>query len=297
VDWGTLAATVSGAVIAISGTVLADRLRTRDEDDRGLEARRREVYIAFITAAGASHAQLRQLVQDPGTTTDLEAASRAALTDAGLYEVRERLFIDARSEVAGAGQAMFERLRELRRAAAAGVSLASPGFHDAYHPYLGGDAHRRRRQERRQVDSDIAARVDKLAEHRVQLRGDGRVGALGLRQLPRADGLDIPVTRIADPGDCSGRYAEVELAQRRRDGTWRVSARLPQCLRCPRTGSQDRLREQVQQVGGPAIGVTLVHRESDLRAGRPVVHRAWVVPGEPSGGEQVRAALDRRGLC
>jgi hypothetical protein len=136
VDWGTLAATISGAIIAISGTVLADRLRTRHEDDRGLEARRREVYIEFITAAGAGHTQLRQLAQDRGAATNLEAASRAALTDARVYEVRERLFIDASSAVAAAGQAMFERLRELRRAVAAGAELSAPAFHDAYHPYI-----------------------------------------------------------------------------------------------------------------------------------------------------------------
>jgi hypothetical protein len=136
VDWGTLAATISGAVIAIAGTVLADRLRTRHEDDRGLEARRREVYVAFIAAAGTVHARLRQLAQDPSAPADLEAASRKALTDAGLYEARERLFIDASSTVAAVGQTMFERLRGLQRAVAAGASQASPGFHEAYHPYL-----------------------------------------------------------------------------------------------------------------------------------------------------------------
>ncbi|MFD7941755.1 hypothetical protein ACFV5K_01795, partial [Streptomyces sp. NPDC059744] len=60
-QWGTLVATLGGAVIAISGTVLADRLRTRQEVDRGLGARRREAYIDFIAAAGAAHTQLRRL--------------------------------------------------------------------------------------------------------------------------------------------------------------------------------------------------------------------------------------------
>jgi hypothetical protein len=136
VDWGTLAATISGAVIAICGTVLADRLRTRRDDDRGLAGRRREAYIEFITAAGAAHAQLRYLAQDPSGPADLEAASRAALADARLYEARERLFIDASPAVASAGQAMFERLRGLRRTVAAGAPGSSPAFHEAYHPYI-----------------------------------------------------------------------------------------------------------------------------------------------------------------
>ncbi|MGW3738323.1 CchlQ [Streptomyces sp. NPDC005148] len=120
-------------MIAISGTVLADRLRTRQEVDRGLGARRREAYIDFIAAAGAAHTQLRRLAQAPDAATDLESASRAALTDARLYEVRERLFIDASATVAGAGQAMFEQLRALRSAVAAGAPVSSPTFHDAYH--------------------------------------------------------------------------------------------------------------------------------------------------------------------
>jgi hypothetical protein len=135
-DWGTLAATVSGGSIAITGTVLADYLRHRREDDRGAGARRRTVYIEFISAAGVCHARLRQIAQTPGGETDLDAVTRAALSDAGIYEARERLFIDATTAVAGAGQAMFEQLRALQRAIAAGASASSAAFHDAYHPYI-----------------------------------------------------------------------------------------------------------------------------------------------------------------
>ena len=136
-DWGTLVATVSGGSIAIAGTVLADHLRHRYEADRGVGERRRAVYIAFITAAEACHARLRQIAQAPGTAADLDAVTRAALNDAAIYEARERLFIDATADVASAGQAMFEQLRALQRAVAAGAEPTSPAFHDAYHPYIG----------------------------------------------------------------------------------------------------------------------------------------------------------------
>lgn len=135
-DWGTLVATVSGGSIAISGTVLADHLRHRREDDRGAGERRRAVYIEFIRAAGVCHARLRRIAQDPDAEPDLDAATRAALTDARIHEVRESLYIDATTAVAGAGQAMFEQLRSLRSAVAAGASQDSPAFHDAYHPYI-----------------------------------------------------------------------------------------------------------------------------------------------------------------
>lgn len=135
-DWGTLVATVSGGTIALGGTVLAEQLRRRHEDGRGLGDRRRTVYMEFIAAAGTCHARLRRLAQDPDAEPDLDAASRAALSDAGVYEARERLFIDASTAVAGAGQKMFEHLRALRGAVAAGASHTSPAFHDAYHPYI-----------------------------------------------------------------------------------------------------------------------------------------------------------------
>ncbi|MGW3557219.1 CchlQ [Streptomyces sp. NPDC000963] len=135
-EWGTLAATLGGGLIAIAGTVLADRLRTRQEHRRGLQERRREVYTEFIAAAGAAHTELRRLAQSGAGADGLEEASRSALTDARVYEVRERLFLDGSAGIAGAGQTMFERLRDLRRAVAGGAGVADPAFHDVYHPYL-----------------------------------------------------------------------------------------------------------------------------------------------------------------
>ncbi|UZJ30554.1 CchlQ [Streptomyces endophytica] len=135
-DWGTLVATVSGGLIAISGTVFADQLKQRHEKARSSAERRRAVYIEFISAAGVCHARLRQIAQGAGDGAENESAARAALTDAGIHEVRERLFIDASTAVAGAGQAMFERLRALQRAVAEGAGHSSRAFHDVYHPYL-----------------------------------------------------------------------------------------------------------------------------------------------------------------
>ncbi|WP_371529783.1 CchlQ [Streptomyces sp. NBC_01283] len=144
-DWGTLVAAVSGGSIAITGTVLADHLRNRHETGRGLSARRRAVYIEFISAAEACHSRLRQIAQTARAESgeggdeggDLDVVTRAALAEAAIYEVRERLFIDASADVAGAGQVMFERLRTLRSVVATGASQTSPAFHAAYHPYIG----------------------------------------------------------------------------------------------------------------------------------------------------------------
>ncbi|MET9594168.1 CchlQ [Streptomyces sp. NPDC006516] len=135
-EWGTLVATLGGGLIAIAGTVLADRLRTRQEHRRNLQARRRDVYTEFIAAAGAAHTELRRLAQSGAEATDLEEASRLALTEARIYEVREHLFLDASARIAGTGQTMFERLRALRKTVAAGAGISTPAFHNIYHPYL-----------------------------------------------------------------------------------------------------------------------------------------------------------------
>ncbi|MEV7414763.1 CchlQ [Streptomyces sp. NPDC089919] len=131
-----MVATLGGGLIAIGGTVLADRLRTGREHHRGLQARRRDVYTEFIAAAGSAHAELRRLAEYGAGAAGLEEATRAALAEARIYEVRERLFIDASARIAGAGQTMFERLRGLRRTVAEGAGISSPAFHDVYHPYL-----------------------------------------------------------------------------------------------------------------------------------------------------------------
>ncbi|MFJ8650290.1 CchlQ [Streptomyces sp. NPDC093546] len=186
-EWLTLVATLGGAVIAIAGTVLADRLRTRQEQGRGLGALRREVYIDFISAAGTAHTRLRELAQDPDPSLDREAESRAALADARIYEVRERLFIDAAAPVAGAGQAMFEQLRALRRAVAAGALLSQPRFHDVYHPYIASvwdyRVAVRDELEGRSLSPGVFGWTDWDGRERCSLcRTEGKAGAAGTEQ-------------------------------------------------------------------------------------------------------------------
>ncbi|GAA4704008.1 hypothetical protein Prum_021940 [Phytohabitans rumicis] len=129
-------ATIGGAAIAFTGTVLADRLRHRNEVDSSRRQRRRDLYVDFIVAAGLCHTRLRQLAEHNDSGTDQEQRSRAALTEAGIYEARERLFIDGTPAVTATGQTMFERLRALRRAVGNGAKMTSAEFHEAYHPYL-----------------------------------------------------------------------------------------------------------------------------------------------------------------
>jgi hypothetical protein len=135
-EWTTLIATGSGAVIALAGTFMNDHLRDRRETRRSRETRARDLYVEFIVAAGVCHTRLRRLAQESSSQFDLDTATRDALIEAGISEIRERLFIDASENVAAAGQALYERLRALRRAVAGGAPWSSREFHDVYHPYL-----------------------------------------------------------------------------------------------------------------------------------------------------------------
>ncbi|MFE7003038.1 CchlQ [Streptomyces griseus] len=106
-DWGTLVATVSGGFLAISGTLLADRLRQRHERDRGAQERRRAVYIEFIAAVGRCHTRLRGIAQAQDPAVDPDLAARAAFDEAAV-----------------------------QRVVGTGATHTSQAFHDAYHPYL-----------------------------------------------------------------------------------------------------------------------------------------------------------------
>lgn len=134
-DWTTLIATGSGAVIALAGTVVSEQLRHRRANQRSRESRSRDVYVQFIVAAGACHTRLREITQ-LSVSVDRAAATQEAFTAAGIYPIRERLFIDASDRVAAAGQALFERLRAVRKAVEAGAAWSSVEFHEVYHPYL-----------------------------------------------------------------------------------------------------------------------------------------------------------------
>lgn len=78
-EWGTLVATLGGGLIAVAGTVLADRLRTRQEHRRGLQARRQDVSTPSSSRRRArptpNRAVSRSTAPRPPTWTK-QAASR-----------------------------------------------------------------------------------------------------------------------------------------------------------------------------------------------------------------------------
>ena len=132
-DWTPLVSTIAGAAIAFSGTIAADHLRRRDSHHRYSYAGRQQAYSEMVLALGAGLEGLRAVPAVP--TDDRHRASRAAISDAGLYAAREKLLMVAPPGVATAAEAAFEALIVVRDAVGTRAELTSAAFHDAYHPF------------------------------------------------------------------------------------------------------------------------------------------------------------------
>jgi hypothetical protein len=135
VDWIPLVSTVAGAAIAISGTVMADQLRRRDNRHRYSYAERQRAYSEMVLALGAGLEGLRGVAAAEIPAEKLAGAASGALSKAGLYPAREKILMTASAKVALAAEMTFDTLIAIREAVLAGAATHSREFHDAYHPY------------------------------------------------------------------------------------------------------------------------------------------------------------------
>jgi len=130
-----LLATATGAVIALSGTLLADVRRDRRQRDRDIDQIRRETCVGFVLAVNAAHAGLRDVGYSSVQGDDRRDAVHRAVTEAGLYGARERLLMTAPAALVTAGETTFARLVAIRNAITDGAKTRSREYHDAYHPF------------------------------------------------------------------------------------------------------------------------------------------------------------------
>lgn len=130
-----LIATVTGAVIALSGALLAEVRRDRRQRDRDYEQVRRETYVDFALALNAAHGGLREVGESSVRAEARWAAVNRAVDEAGLYGARERLLMTATAPLVKAGETAFLRLMAVRTAIRDGAMTRSQEYHDAYHPF------------------------------------------------------------------------------------------------------------------------------------------------------------------
>jgi hypothetical protein len=135
VDWVTVVSTVSGAVVALAGTVLAFLLGSRDRRSRDDRADRRQSYLTFILAVEAAHSRLREVASPQREVADRSVEARAAITDSGVFSARETFIVTANHTLLRAGEETLEALMQTYRRVRDGSRTNSMEYHDAYHRY------------------------------------------------------------------------------------------------------------------------------------------------------------------
>ncbi|WP_459186190.1 hypothetical protein [Streptomyces sp.] len=125
-DWMPLLSTLTGAVIGIAATLIADRNRWRREESRQALELRREVYTEFVSALKAAGEEIRAVaLGDHMSESARDAAVREAFRGSGMYTASERLWLVGPTQVVAAGNEAFHSLRRIRDAYARGVAVGS----------------------------------------------------------------------------------------------------------------------------------------------------------------------------
>ncbi|MEU8763563.1 hypothetical protein [Streptomyces sp. NPDC048659] len=157
-DWTPLLSTLTGAVIGIAATMIADRSRWRREQNRHALDVRREVYTEYVSALKAAGEEIRAVaLGDHRSDSARDAAVREAVRGTGIYTAGERLWLVGPPQVVEAGNEAFHCLRALRDAYARGTAVGSP-----------------------EVDPLIERRRKAMAQMRRLMREDLGVGPLGI---------------------------------------------------------------------------------------------------------------------
>ncbi|MFF9155221.1 hypothetical protein ACF1AB_23685 [Streptomyces sp. NPDC014846] len=122
----SLLSTLTGAVIGIAATLIADRNRWHREEGRHALDVRREVYTEFVSALKEAGEEMRAVaLGDHRSESARDAAVREAVRGTGLYTASERLWLVGPPQVVAASNEAFHRMRAIRDAYARGTAVGS----------------------------------------------------------------------------------------------------------------------------------------------------------------------------
>jgi hypothetical protein len=157
-DWMPLLSTLTGALIGITATLIADRNRWRREEGRHTLELRREVYTEYVSALKTAGEEIRAVaLGDHMSESARDAAVREAFRSTGLYPASERLWLIGPPQVVEACNDAFHSLGRIRDAYARGVEVDSAD-----------------------VKPLIAQRRTAMAQMRDLMREDLGIGPLGI---------------------------------------------------------------------------------------------------------------------
>ncbi|MFD4231343.1 hypothetical protein [Streptomyces sp. NPDC058545] len=124
-NWTTLLATVSGAVIALGSALFVDQQKGRRERTVEWRTTRRSLYGAYLAAIATARNELIALLLDrDGPLPERSRAARAAVS--ACYGPRYELEILAPRSVVVPAVTVFRCIRALRNAVADGVVIGTP---------------------------------------------------------------------------------------------------------------------------------------------------------------------------
>jgi hypothetical protein len=130
-QWTSLVATALGAIIAFSGSTLAEFIRSRRDERRNRTQTKHQVAIDFILAANRAHGLLRRVAWQRMEPSQLEKAARDAVGNSGLYDAREQMLISAPPGMALATEKAFFSIMAIRDTIASSSRLDSPAYRQA----------------------------------------------------------------------------------------------------------------------------------------------------------------------
>ncbi|WP_433305711.1 hypothetical protein ACQP2F_18820 [Actinoplanes sp. CA-030573] len=131
--WEALPAAAIGAVIALTGTLMGDVRRDRQQRGRERYSDRRKYCVEFTVALTRALGGLRTVTTRGLAGEELRAAAAEAMEPT--YVAREQLLLSGTGEIVVAGEEVFHRLVDVRDAVRSGASLDSVAYHDAYHAF------------------------------------------------------------------------------------------------------------------------------------------------------------------
>jgi hypothetical protein len=133
--WAALVSAAVGAVLALSGSMLVEVRRDRQQRLRDRQTERRRSAVELTLALNAALGALRDVARAGAQPADRAAAVTRAFGDSGLYAAREHLLLSGTPALVAVAEDAFHRIVEVRNAVRSGEGLDSLAYHDAYHDY------------------------------------------------------------------------------------------------------------------------------------------------------------------
>jgi hypothetical protein len=132
-NWGTQVSTVIGAMVGVSATLLADRVRyRRDQASRSHETRR-DLYVRYLTSLTESSTSIRLAVIKETDPAARYQVVLDAFRDSSVLSRRQEINLLAPADVKEKSDAAYRLLRQFRDLieTAPDLSLSSPEYVEA----------------------------------------------------------------------------------------------------------------------------------------------------------------------